>query len=319
MRVLHVTSEYCCPRANRFSLILGGGSVSRLPHTAFPEAFDSVVWRQDADPKWFAEQITKSDADLIMFHAEMYSGWLAEAVREGAGKRPLVVNVHDLTAARTGYVPDIYEPLLYDVADALMFVMPAQQEFAKAIGYNTDKPTLFVPNYPSSTMFVDRKMLPHIGGVVYEGGLEPRGTAGAWRDLSPVADALAPKGGLHVYPANPGIDYGIQHDMVLDYRILIHQLGRHDWNFTGTMQPNLAWMQTFATKVGDGWAAGVPFLALNTPIMLPWAEEGMGICTDTLDFELPDPKPFRKAVLANRDRYTMEYEAPRIREFLEQL
>lgn len=254
-----------------------------------------------------------------MLHVELYTSWMAEAVREGAGTRPLIVNIHDVTAARTAYTPDVYEHLLFDVADALIFTADEQKVSAEAFGFDTDKPCLILPNYPSSTMFFMRKMLPHLGGIVYEGGLDKRGAQGAWRDLSGIADALERGGSaLHIFPANPGIDYGVLHDMVLDYRILIHRLAQFDWGLTGTLEPELSWLTTTPNKVFDYMSAGIPFVALNTPVMKPWAEEGLGIVTDNVTdlLSLPDPKPYRRAIAYNRHRFTMEALAPDLKAFV---
>jgi hypothetical protein len=323
MKVLHVTGEYPCPRASKIALATGWSeAVSRRLPQAFPDAFTKVTWRPEADAEWFRDRIAESDADAVMLHVELYTGWLAEAAREGTGDRPLIVNIHDVTAARTGYVPDLYEHLLYRVADALMFTAPEQRENAESYGFDTDKACLIVPNYPSSSMFVDKPLLPHIGGVVYEGGLDARGAEGAWRDLSPVADALqAAGGGLHIYPANTGVDYGILYDMVLDYRVLIHHLARHDWGLSGTAKPELSWLTTTPNKAFDYMSAGIPFVALNTPVMMPWVEEGLGIHIDDVRHlnKLPDPKPFKKAIKANRHRFTMESLADSIKEFVEAL
>ena len=171
-------------------------------------------------------------------------------------------------------------------------------------------------------MFVDKPMLPHIGGIVYEGGLDKRGAEGAWRDLSPIADYLEAHGSeLHIYPANPGIDYGKLYQMELDYRILIHRLAQHDWGITGTAVPELSWLTTFPNKIGDYFAAGIPFVAVNTPLVRDLAEEGFGICIDNLEHlrDLPDVKPFLKSIKANRMRFTMEREAPKLYRFVEGL
>lgn len=318
MRILDVASEYPCPRACKLSLALGGNDVfSRRPPQAFSDSHTNVRFRPDAAEKHYREYIASHPADVIQFHAEMYAGWLAEAVREGAGDRPLVVNVHDLTCARTGLVPDPYEPVLFDVADAFVFVTEQQAGIARRLGWLSDKPYLVIPNYPSSTMFIDKTPLPHIGGLVYEGGLDKRGAPGAWRDLSSVADAVE----MHIYPANTGIDYGIVHQTETDYRVLIHRLAQHDWCFTGTAVPNMAWDHAFPNKVGDGWAAGIPFVALNMPILAEYAERGLGICVDSVEAlrKLPDPKPFRKAVTAQRRQFTVERFADQLSDFLEGL
>lgn len=318
MEVVDVVNDYPCPRTCKLALASGRTrSISRRPPLAFPHVYDDPKYRNDADASWFTDRIRESKADVVVWHFEMYSGWLAEAVREGAGDRPLVLNIHDVTAARGGLVPDQYEPFAYECADAFVFVMEAQRDFAAKVGYDVRKPTHFIPNFPSSSMFVDKPLLPYEGGIVYEGGADKRGQEGGWRDLSDVADMVP----LHMYAANDGIEYGIKHESLNDYRILIHHLSTHDWGLTGTMRPEESWKQTFPNKVGDYWAAGIPFVALNTPIMQYWADRGMGICLeDARELRrLPDPRPYKKAVMEQRREYTIEAYIEKYEEFLKEL
>ena len=116
--------------------------------------------------------------------------------------------------------------------------------------------------------------MPHIGGVVYEGGCEKSGTPGAWRDQSAMSDALGGK--LHIYPGGPHPDYGIVHPTELHYPLLIQRLAQHDWGFVGVWPANEAWTQTVPTKAYEYLAAGIPILAMNCPLLKPLCMAGMG-------------------------------------------
>jgi hypothetical protein len=313
VKILDVVSEYPCPRAAKLSLALGRNDLlARRPPMGLSDAYARKTIRPDLDAKYIKSFVAESDADVIQIHGEMYSGWLAEAVREGAGNRPVVLNAHDLTAARPSLTPDPYEFLLYEVADGIIYVTDKQRTDTEEL-YDS-KPSILVPNFQSSTCFIDKTPLPYLGGLVYEGGLDKRGQHGAWRDLSPIADSVE----LHIYPADPNVDYGTIHGIETDYRVLSHRLAQHDWGFTGSPTPHPAWQHAFPNKVADYWAAGIPFVALHTPILSEYADMGMGICISSIDElkRLPDPRPYRKRVLAQRGQFTMEAQADKVREFI---
>ncbi len=253
----------------------------------------------------YVEKVKRSDAEIIVVHNE--PNWPVLAAKEGANGRPVVFVVHDITCARPNVV-DPWEAKAYEAADGFVFISEEQRAFAIQAGLPVEgKPYCCVGNYALSDTYIDKTPLPHLGGVVYEGGLDPRGSEFAWRDLSPVADAISE---FHVYPGNPGIDYGIVHETCYQYRTLIHRLAQYDWGFTGTTQPLPAWSHSIPNKVFDYLAAGIPFIALNNPLVGPLCEAGLGIyCNDLKDVARAaktDPKPYRKRVLAQRGQWSMQ-------------
>jgi len=80
-----------------------------------------------------------------------------------------------------------------------------------------------------------------------------------------------------------------------------------------------AWSHSVPTKVFDGFAAGTPVLAMNSELIRPFCDDlGMGIYVDSVKdlkrASLTDPKPYRKRVIANRDRFTTEREIHKVAE-----
>ena len=269
-----------------------------------------VNWTYDyAD---YVRIIAESDCDVVHVNCDLYSFWPVLAAKD-AGKK-VVANIHDLSCARReDALYDVYERAALEAADAHIWVTPLQRDFAISKGFDiADKPWTHVLNFASRSVFIDKPLLPSIGGVVYAGGLSKRGDDTGRRDLSRIADAL--DGELHIYPGNTGVDYGIVYESEHDYPLYIEKIARHQWGFSGHPELNEAWAQTFATKVGEYWAAGLPFISLNVPFMQEYADRGLGICIDSLDDlkRLPDPKPYRKCVLAQRDTLTTQSFAPQL-------
>lgn len=277
-----------------------------------PPQFSHVYRNVDFNPyrsfNQFVERIEASEAEVLAVHGELYSFWAMEAARLGARGRPIIFFPHDLPSARAGGVSDVYEKSAIEAATATVFVTEEMRDFAKRGGISVDKPSVVVSNYPSASIFIDGTLLPHIGGVVYEGGAEKRGQVAGWRDMSPIADAL--DGNLHIYPGNPGCDYGILHETELHYPLLIQRLAQHDWGFVGVWPANEAWTQTVPTKAFEYIAAGIPILAMNCPLLKPLCMAGMGRYVNSLEelvkWSKRDPAPYREAVLRLRDNYSLD-------------
>lgn len=282
--------------------------VCRTPPAQFAKHYRYINQIPYATRAEFVDAIRRSDAEVLHVHGELYDAWLMSVAKEGADGRKVIFNVHDLACHRLSAPFDPHEEEAFELADALVFVVPQQRDFAHTMGLNVDKPTAFVTNYPSKSIFIDETVCKRIGGVVYEGGIAPRGQDGGDRDLSPIADAL--HGQLHIYPGHAGVDYGIVYDMEFDYQLLIHRLAAHDWGFCGHPKPHPSWMQTFATKAGEYLAAGIPIIAINQPTLQPLADLGMCVQSKRLkDIRKTaklDPAPYRKAVLEHRHKFTTQ-------------
>jgi len=183
-----------------------------------------------------------------------------------------------------------------------------------------NKPYICLPTYGSHSTIVEKPVLPHLGGLCYVGGADPRGYEASWRDQSPVAD-LVPD--FHIYPGNPGIDYGILHDTVLDYRLITQHIARHDWGYVGVPVANHAWAHSYPNKVYEYLLAGIPIIALNTPLLKPLCDAGYGIYLDDVK-QLPvamkeNPKPYAKRVRQDRYRFTMRYNIQPLLDLYEQV
>ncbi|GAB4278031.1 MAG: hypothetical protein Kow0056_09910 [Coriobacteriia bacterium] len=274
----------------------------------FLESYREIIHNPLMTKKEMGELIRSHPAEILHIHNE--PNWPVIVAKEYAEGRPVVLNVHDLACARPNEAIDPFEAEAFDAADAFIFVSEQQREYAIRQGLPVgNKPYAVIANYVSSSMLVDEKLLPHIGGIVYAGGTDPRSGGQKWRDYSPLADKLG--GQLHIYAGNPGTDYGIVHETIVQYPVLMHRLAQHDWGFTGTYRGDImAHQHSVPNKIFDYFAAGIPIIAMNVPLAQEYVRLGMGLYAGVLDdvvrVQKIDPRPYRKAVLEHRERFTME-------------
>lgn len=312
MNGLMVCGEYPDIRVGRITSALRDNDISHGVTTLryppqFEDAYDFIDWNHTDGAKRLIDRALSHECDVYHVHGELHQFWPVVELKKRTDK-PVILNIHDLASARPNTALDRYEAEAIKAADALVWVTPEQKAFAEAMGFAIDKPSCIVPNYVSSRYFLDKPVLPRVGGVVLHGGMMPRGDGLTSIDYSPIADALG--GRLHLFPGGADPDYGIVHTTEVDYALLIHRLSQFDWGFCGTPNPDAVWGQALPTKVGEYFAAGIPVIALNCPPVKPFCDMGMGIYLTDIR-ELPaaaatNPRTFRKAVLHNRGRFTTE-------------
>lgn len=310
MKGLMISKDYLDVRAGRTALAMNEHGIT---HDALcfrrPPQFNHAYGRITVDPymgwQTLARRVRESDADVIHVHGELFGFWQLLAAKDGAEGRPVVLNIHDLSVTRPDAMLDPYESAAIQEADGIVWVTDACRDFALKAGYEFDAPDCVVSNMVSSSCFLKTTPLPHLGGVCFAGGTALR-DSGNDRDMSAIADALP----LHIYSGGTPCDYGIQHPVEPDYQLYINRIAQHDWCFSGSAQPIASWGVAMATKVTEGFAAGVPGIWLNSPECIPFAEMGMGVyCKTVRDVVIAsklDPRPYRKAVMAQRAQFTAE-------------
>jgi hypothetical protein len=254
-----------------------------------------------------ARCISEFDGDLIHVHNE--PNWPV-AVAKANSTLPVVLNVHDLSIARPTTEFDPFEEEAFALADAFVFVNEYQRAFAIQAGYAVEgKPHVCIGNYLSTEHMVDKPVLPHVGGVVYAGGIDMRGATQGWRDMSAVSDALS--GALHIY-TDSSCDYGKLHMTEYDFDLYLQRLATHDWGFCGTPNPMPAWEHSIPNKFYDYIAAGIPVIAMNVPLVRDACEkDGLGVYVERPSdipraIAMSKRAPFVKRVLAARRRLSWQ-------------
>jgi len=320
MHGIMLSGQYPCVRAGKITRALAPwkhSCVSRGIPPQFRESYDAVHAIRFATRSQLGERIASIPHDIVHVHNE--PNWAVSLAREYTDK-PIIYNVHDVTSARPMHPLDPTEEQSYKDCDAFVFITEEQRQFAISCGFEVEgKPYALLGNYADDCFLIDKTPMPRIGGVCYAGGLDARDSQTAWRDLSPIADAL--KGQLHIYPGNPNVDYGIVNPTIFEYEMMPYHLARHDWGFTGTAMPIPAWSHSLPNKAFEYLASGVPIIALNNPLLKPLCDEGLGVYLDDIkDIKrLPDPRPYKKRVMAQRHRFTMGYNIEPVRELYKQL
>ena len=292
-------------------------AISRGYPPQFSDAYGHIDWHPYRTD--FRSALEASDGELFHVHGELHHFFPVRDATE-LGK-PVILNIHDLTCSRSQSILDAFEAECIALADAHVWVTEEQREFAGKMGLDISKPYCVIPNHASTRYFIDKPVLPHVGGIVYEGGIDKRGFGANDRDFSPIADALGDD--FHVFPGSLSPDYGVQHSTELEYTMLIHRLSQYDWGLAGYHEPVESWLHSDPTKTYEYLSAGIPIIAMNTPKLMPLVEEGMGVWCETIsDLKKVlkmDPKPFKKRVLANRDRYTVERSIDKLVDLYEQV
>lgn len=308
-----ISGSYLCVRAAKMTLALQqqdwvhDGLSIELPRQ-MREAYRRLRCLPFGGSGEMVRRISEHDACVLHVHNE--PNWPAIAAKRASMGRPVILDVHDITSANPGRAQDRLERQAYEEADAFVFVSEEQRSFASSCGLPIEgKPYAVLPNYASSSLFIEGTPLPPLGGVVYEGGAVRRGDPWTGRDYSTVADALG--GGLHMFVGQDAVpDYGLVHPREDSYRVLIHRLAQFDWGLVGTANPDPGWSHAVPNKVFDYMSAGIPFIALNVPMIRPLCGLGMGVYCESVDgvreAATLDPEPYRRQVLTCRANYTME-------------
>ena len=309
---LAVSGDGPCARAGKITLALAArgwvhDALCDKRPSWFPEAYRVIDYDAARTMDSFGEAIGEHEAVVLHVHNE--PNWPVGQAKRAAAGRPVIMDVHDVSCARSELM-DVFEEEAFASADAFVFVSEEQRAFAAGAGLEVEgRPYVVLPNLVSERLFVREAVLPKVGGVVYEGGADPRSGGRTWRDLSEIADTL--DGELHMFALGGDVDYGIAHACERDYGVLVQRLARHDWGLVGTPSAGFAAHEhSLPNKVYDYFAAGLPLLAVNAPLVRPLCDAGLGVyCEDAgevADAAATDSAPFRERVLAERAAHTME-------------
>ena len=325
MKPLMVSGQFPCIRVGKITeaLRIGHDALCRMRPPQMEYIYDNLYALRCATQKEMGEWFQKNNGRYDLIHIHNEPNWPVVIAKEYQDA-PVLMNVHDVTSARP-LQADSFEEAAFQAADAFVFISDWQRDFCIKIGLDVkDKPYCILSNYASDSTIVEKPLLPKIGGVVYIGGLDKRGLKNSWRDLSPVADEMEKRGiPFHVFPGNPGIDYGIVHQTIMEYSVITHRMAQYDWGFSGTMMPNEAWHHSYPNKVFEYFAAGIPVLALNNPLIKQFCDEGLGIYLPDehaiRGLERIDPKPYAKRVREQRHRFTMSYNIKPLQDLYKEL
>lgn len=235
---------------------------------SIPGAFDVMRVVPEED---LATEIAASGAPIIHVHNEPDK--LMRYADEGAGKRPIVYDWHDLEYHRFGKVTDD-EQFAFDRADGIISTSRPYRRFALR-----KHPKWKVPDAVVHTC-IPRSWAPALGnetqrkGVVYAGGSQPNAPEHhRWRDHRFVAQAFEDAGvrfDLYVPSyAAPEYPHGY---LMMPYHTMLKVLPRYKWGFLGMDRWTEKWSVVVPNKLFEYLACGVPILSCNAEAVESYME-----------------------------------------------
>lgn len=291
--------------------------------------------------------IRKVEADIFHIHCKP-AGIPAAAVKEltEAGK-PFVYDVHDLDIVRFGKT-NSEELFALMNAPNLIFPDPAIEERAKEVFFNhlAEMPRMMslLPYFSLNDMVYPlirpNPLAVHerIKNIVYEGNIVIPAIENIknfpYYDLRFTSHVFHSYGlQFHIYPVGIGFDQARQYyetsDAVMhvpvEYPRLIEEMSVFGWGFFGSFCKSFQASNTFANKVFDYIAAGLPVCVMNADKMGQFLEEtGFGVVIRNFDDieALKEPgrwQQLQQNILGNRVKFSMEENIHKLVTFYSQI
>lgn len=330
MRVCMV-SDHGCIRVSKMgrALAQAGHLVELLTHSGLPFGFDAFttvgVW---ADEAQLRRAVMFSKAQV--FHVHNEPDWFVAVVKEAAGGRPVIYDVHDLESLRNwGSGADKHELAAFAAADGIIHVSePCKQIAEQTHPESAKKPNRVIYSFVNE-MFVQDAPLPSPcwHSVVYEGGVSAdefgptrsgeKGYNMRW--YVPVAQALQKAGLAFTVYAASGQDVGTAYQdagavvaEALQYPTLLRALRIHGWGLVGAVHSFPLMHAAVPNKLFEYISQGVVPLVLNSETSAAFVRSYQcGIVLDGLEqieaqIQDYDWNHLRQNVLALRSMMTME-------------
>jgi hypothetical protein len=323
-----MVSAHCCCRVLKETLALQnhGHVVDGLAQMA--------SWGQDifhtyglyASKDQLKAAIETSPADLIHYHNG--PDWPVPVIKEAAGHRPVVYDVHDMDSMLwEDEEPGEKESAAFAAADALVHVSWPAREWAHRMHSLQGKPEVVLHPYTPETL-LPKKVETGVtwGAMIYEGGMHDRPwmSRGSEDPRRPSHRFYAPtfarivEGGWDVHAYSAGvIDLSPYHAIdgvvvhhPLGYRQLLRVMRQYGLAIVGFPQRSKIASAASPNKYWDALAQGCVPVILNCEDLGAFAsEQGMGI---ELDLSLPigpqieSAPDIRETIELRRWTWTME-------------
>lgn len=269
----------------------------------------------------------RKDIDII--HVHNTPDWLVTEARAACPDAAIVYDVHDMDSVRYQLEePEEEEVAAYREADG--YVFPSRSySMTASLGVHTDamlgKPVSIVYTMVNEEMLRrDRKALPMVGGVVYEGGLShPEDDQyWPWLDFGWIAKSLCDDMipfhvyGLERYRESYSAMGAVYHG-VAPFSSITRELSRYTCGLVGTWPHHPQQEMAMPNKLFEYLAAGLPVIVVgNESEAGHFVEtEGVGRCVKTpaeiskamIGIERLKPMVWEKSITM-----TMESQVPKI-------
>jgi hypothetical protein len=288
--VLMVAERDGCTRVHKESAALAarGWKVDLL--TRFP-ATDWAVYRHvyseqhTARPDDWAEAIASCRASIVHYHNEPDKHM--RAVVEGAGRRPVVYDVHDMTLFKQGLTLD--SEFAFANASAVVHVSPEIRDAAWSI-FPHPPAVAVVENYPlRSVIDIFPEARPG-RGVVYVGGMVRERSDSYWRHrYFDDVDAAFGKAGVPVaWYSRSAPKTSVRDPRTwLPYGLMLNETAGYSWGLVGSEVKRILQPMASPNKAWEYVALGLPVLSLNQPRLERLLDGEAGVYGETVD-ELVD-------------------------------
>lgn len=169
MRILHVSTRMDVRALKQALIMLDRGHEVEYaaPESGFGFGYNrftvAYAW---GDHDQLRRIVERSSADVIHVHSD--PNWLVPLVKQAAGRRPVIHDVHDPESMRTGQAPDKDEVEAYKV-DGIIHVSERCREYAeRAFGVH---PKTIINYSMVPRMLFGSSPAPNFNAIAYEGGL----------------------------------------------------------------------------------------------------------------------------------------------------
>jgi len=231
--------------------------------------------------------------EIIHVHNEPSSlGYLAKQARPDL---PMVFDAHDLNAIRY-HQADEDEIRSMEAADGVIFPSVGYERICK-IDFEPLSDVLasdVLPGTPTEVIYsmnnrftIQRRYLPRLRGIVYEGALSADNGFMDYRSI--ISEFTSQDIPFHVYGThmdhiNQYIAAGAVCMPTLPYTTLLKNLSRYDWGFIGNKASHTQGDAGMPNKLFEYIAAGIPVLVYNAEEAGRYVtEHGIGIVLEDLD------------------------------------
>ena len=260
----------------------------RFKHTQFFSDGDDLV-----------ERLHEAKPDLVYVHV-CGAPELAALAKAGAGRRPVLCDIHDLDIMRFN-TTSAYEESVFAIADALVFSSAGYETLCRRWkpAQVSVLPQAVVPPAMLPEDILGINQLPRRPGLVYQGGISRNMPH---RRMTGIVKRATEAGiSVVVYAANGSaadksalMNAGATVVTGYYYRPMLNELTRYDFGLCGCDEKNRALQQSGPNKFFEYAAAGTPIVTVNAGNQLRLAE-GLNVgvnVADIADIKNIDPRQF---------------------------
>lgn len=168
MRILHVSNRPDIRAWKQAVVMLDRGH--QVEFAGPTDGFGSNMYTRNflfTDNKQLERTVQESRADVIHVHSD--PNWLVPLVKQAAGSRPVIHDVHDPESMRTGQPPDRHELEAMRCVDGIIHVSEMCRTYSEKT-HGADKPTIIVHSAVPLVLYGEGRNA-NMNAVCYQGGL----------------------------------------------------------------------------------------------------------------------------------------------------